>query len=120
MWEGLLQGSQGRLMDKVESRIWRDVEILKKGLSGLPEPVAKPFLILVSGLPGTGKSYFSRRLSEKVPIAVVETDTLRKSLFPTPLYSADESSRLFQASHLLIEDLLRSGIPVLVDATNLD
>ena len=74
---------------------------------------------MVSGLPGTGKSYFSRRLAERFPIAVVETDVMRKALFPAPTHSAEESARLFRACHALIEDMVRKGIPVLLDATNL-
>jgi len=99
--------------------IVRDVRELKKTLGGLPEPVAKPALIIVSGLPGTGKSYFSRKLSERLPSVVVESDVLRKQLFLTPTYSAEESHRLFAACHRLIEDFLGSGISVILDATNL-
>ena len=96
-----------------------DVQKLKLGLNGLPEPVATPTLILVSGLPGTGKSYFSRRLAEQLPSAIVESDALRKRLFASPTYSAQESHRLFNACHRLIEELLSKGIPVILDATNL-
>jgi len=83
------------------------------------EPMARVVLIVVSGLPGTGKSYFSRRMAERVPLAIVETDAMRKVLFPSPTHSGTESARLFKACHALIEDLLRKGIPVLFDATNL-
>jgi predicted kinase len=100
-------------------RIARDVQELKKALGGFPEPVAKPALIIVSGLPGTGKSYFSRKLEERLPSVVVESDALRKRLFPIPAYSAEESHRLFAACHRLIEDLLGGGISVILDATNL-
>ena len=96
-----------------------DLKELKKALGGLPEPVAKPALIIVSGLPGTGKSYFSRKLAERLPSVVVESDALRKQLFPAPTYSAEESHRLFCGCHRLIEDLLGSGISVILDATNL-
>ena len=75
--------------------------------------------MVVSGLPGTGKSYFSRRLAERFPIAFVETDVMRKALFPTPAYTADESARLFRACHALVENMVSKGIPVLLDATNL-
>ena len=44
---------------------------------------------------------------------------MRKTLFPSPSYSPQESSRLFQACHLLIERLLKRGIPLILDATNL-
>jgi hypothetical protein len=70
-------------------------------------------------LPGTGKSYFSRKLAERLPSVIVESDALRKRLFPTPTYSAEESHRLFCACHRLIEEFLGGGIPVILDATNL-
>lgn len=96
-----------------------DIQKLKQGLNGLPEPVANPTLVLVSGLPGTGKSYFSRKLAERLPSLIVESDALRKRLFANPTYSAQESHRLFNACHRLIEELLSKGIPVILDATNL-
>jgi predicted kinase len=97
----------------------RDVQRLKQGLVELPEPVANPVFVIVSGLPGTGKSYFSRKLQERIPSVIVESDSLRKRLFPTPTYSSQESHRLFNACHRLIEEFLSSGIRVILDATNL-
>ncbi len=85
----------------------------------MPDPLARVVLIAVSGLPGTGKSYFSRRMAERVPLAIVETDAMRKVLFPSPTHNGAENARVFRACHDLIEDLLRKGIPVLFDATNL-
>ena len=85
----------------------------------LPEPVLNPVLIVVSGLPGTGKSSFSNRLAERVPVVVVESDAMRKAMVPSPLYTAEESARLFQAIHGLIDLLLERCVPVLLDATSL-
>ena len=96
-----------------------DWEFIRDSLGPLPEPLVKPVLILVSGLPGTGKSYFSHRLLERFPLAILETDALRRVLFSRPSYSAQESSRLFTACHRLIKELLSRSIAVLLDATNL-
>ena len=96
-----------------------DVQKLKQGLKELPEPVANPVFVVVSGLPGTGKSYFSRKLEERLPSVIVESDALRRRLFHSPTYSVQESQRLFNACHRLIEELLGSGISVILDATNL-
>jgi hypothetical protein len=96
-----------------------DVERLAERLGQLPEPVAKPTLVAVSGLPGTGKSYFSTKLAERLPFVILQSDALRKILFPRPNYSAEESTRLFRVVHRLIERLLKRGIPVILDATNL-
>jgi len=78
-----------------------------------------PAFVVVSGLPGTGKSYFCSKLAERLPFVILESDALRKTLFPLPSYSPQESSRLFRACHLLIERLLKKGIPLILDATNL-
>ena len=96
-----------------------DVEILAGSLGPLTEPVVHPFLVVVSGLPGTGKSYFARRLVERLPAVILESDRLRKALFPKPGYSAGESRQLFRAAYILVERLLRQAVPVVFDATNL-
>jgi len=93
---------------------------LANSFTTLPEAEAQPTLIVVSGLPGTGKTYFSRRLAERLPFLILESDALRKQLFPTPTYSAEESFYLFRAIYQLMQDLLKKGIPVILDATNLE
>jgi predicted kinase len=70
-------------------------------------------------LPGTGKSYFSRRLALKISAIILESDALRKTLFPVPLYSPRESGQLFATINILTGRLLRQGISVILDATNL-
>ncbi|KPK23427.1 MAG: hypothetical protein AMJ70_03500 [Dehalococcoidia bacterium SG8_51_3] len=102
-----------------ETQIISDTEKLLENLEQLPEPVVKPALVVVSGLPGTGKSHFCRQLAERTPIIIMESDVMRKTLFPSPIYSATESVRLFQAIHHLIEHLLKKGISLVLDATNL-
>jgi len=96
-----------------------DVEKLRESLNALPEPQVLPALIVVSGLPGAGKSFFCHELAEKLPSLILASDALRKILFPTPRYNEQENKRLFAACHVLIEELLKKGIPVIFDATNL-
>jgi predicted kinase len=96
-----------------------DVEKLRQSLNGLPQPQVEPPLIVVSGLPGTGKSFFCRELAESLSFLILASDTLRRILFPCPQYQESENQRLFSACHVLTEELLRKGIPVIFDATNL-
>ena len=96
-----------------------DVQRLTDSLTQFPEPVVKPALIAVSGLPGTGKSYFCSKLADRFSSIVLESDALRKILFPSPTHSLQESSRLFGALHRLTEGLLRQGVSLILDATNL-
>jgi len=102
-----------------DGQLISDVKRLAESLGKLPEPVVKPAFIAVSGLPGTGKTYFCSKLAERLPFVILESDALRKTLFPSPGYSPEESARLFRALHQLIERLLKRGIPLILDATNL-
>ena len=109
-----MEMSQNRL-----SQHTRDVEKLKASLPEGPYSVARPVMVLISGLPGSGKSYFSRRLVKQVSLLMLESDVLRNVLFPIPSHDNTESARLFRACYALVDDLLRRGVPVLLDATNL-
>jgi predicted kinase len=100
-------------------RVEADVRRLVESLGRLPAPEAPPVFIVVSGLPGTGKSYLSRQLAERLSYPILESDALRKQLFPAPTYSAIESGILFRAIHRLIDGLLEKGISLILDATNL-
>ncbi len=102
-----------------QSQLLFDVERLTESLGQLPEPVVKPCFIVVSGLPGTGKSHFCGKLEERLSFFILESDVLRKTLFSMPGYSRQESSHLFQTIHVLIERLLKRGVPLILDATNL-
>ncbi len=97
----------------------RDVGDLESSLGPLPPRRAHPFLVLLSGLPGSGKSYFSQELAKRFPLAHLNSDALRRRLFARPTHSAAESARLFAAVHALIDRLLSRGVSVILDATSL-
>ncbi len=101
------------------SQLNADARRLARVLDRFPAPEYRPAFIVVSGLPGTGKSYFCRRLAERLGYPILESDALRRELFPAPVYSAAESTYLFRAIHRLIEEMLGRGIPLILDATNL-
>ncbi len=102
-----------------DTQLLPDVDRLTESLGELPELVAGPTFIAVSGLPGTGKSYFCARLAQRLPSLILESDALRKVLFPSPGYSQQESAYLFRTVHLLIERMLKQGASIILDATNL-
>ncbi len=102
-----------------DSTTSKDVARLMPGLPALPSMSATPVMVVLSGLPGTGKSHFAEQLSSRCPILVLESDAIRKALLPEPTYVPWESARTFAALHALAEELLQRNISVLIDATNL-
>lgn len=92
---------------------------VEERLANTEETTAWPVLIMLCGLPATGKSYLARRLAERMPFVIVETDFVRKILFSPPTYSAQESGLVHRVCHALMEKLLQCGSRVIFDATNL-
>lgn len=76
-------------------------------------------LLVLAGLPGSGKSTFAREVTGRHPFLVMETDRIRKTLVASPEYTPDEHRRVFRACHRLIAEFLGQGYAVLFDATNI-
>jgi predicted kinase len=96
-----------------------DADRLEKALGRLPRRVERPGIIVLVGLPGSGKSHFAREIARHIPAAILDSDALRPVLFPEPKHTKTEHARLFPALHVLMGRLLDRGINVIVDATNL-
>lgn len=98
-------------------------------LGELAGPVARPGLVLVGGLPGTGKSTLARTLADRAGFTVIRSDVIRKELArrpptePTPaerrskLYSARFTDRTYAECCRRAEEALLLGHRVIVDAT---
>ena len=100
----------------------RDLPLLRTALAGgLPPPQdSPPCLVVLCGLPGTGKSHFARALTERAPFVWLNSDRTRKLLVARPCYSRREHRRVFAAMHVLTRGYLRDGHSVVFDATNLN
>jgi len=79
----------------------------------------EPALILLSGLPGAGKTTFAEALAEALEFFHVESDAIRRALAPVPRYTPAESSAVFARVEAAAAAALAEGRHALVDATNL-
>lgn len=96
-----------------------DADRLEKALGPLPRKGRRAGVVVLVGLPGSGKSHFARQVAGRIPAAVLDSDALRTALFAEPEHTKQEHARLFPAMHGLMARLLARGITVIVDATNL-
>lgn len=76
-------------------------------------------LVLLSGLPGAGKTTFAQTLAERLPHVHVESDAIRRALFAEPAYAPSEHAHVFGAAERHAAEALRKGEVVVLDATNL-
>ncbi|MGH2370908.1 MAG: AAA family ATPase [Chloroflexota bacterium] len=89
------------------------------GWEGPAAPNSVPALILLAGLPGTGKSYLAAAIAERHPVAVVRSDEVRKAIFEQPQYTGAESGIVYLTCYALLAALLADGYTAAFDATNL-
>jgi aminoglycoside phosphotransferase family enzyme/predicted kinase len=97
-------------------------------LAELEDPGRRPALVLVAGLPGTGKSTLARSLAERGNFAVIRSDVVRKELAGLPpeasargapdtgIYTPEWTDRTYAECLRRAESVLADGGRVIVDA----
>ena len=74
-------------------------------------------IVLICGLPGTGKTFLSKKLSQYINSTVLSTDKIRKELIQKPTYTPWERALIYDVLFLLAKYLHSSGISCILDAT---
>lgn len=75
----------------------------------------KPILILLYGLPGSGKTNFSRQLTENINIAHINSDRIRGELFDKPRFDKEENDVITHLMDYMAEQFLNAGVSVIYD-----
>lgn len=76
---------------------------------------SKPFLLLLYGFPGSGKTYFARQFAEAVQLAHLEQDRIRFELFEQPKFTKQENFALGRIMDFMASEFITAGISVILD-----
>ena len=74
-------------------------------------------LIIICGLPGSGKSSLAKKLKRKLSAVYLGSDVIRKQIFSHPTYTEEEKRQVYMEMLNQTEKLLNGKRNVIVDAT---
>lgn len=74
-------------------------------------------IILICGLPGTGKSSLGKEICERTGAVLIRTDGIRKRIRDKPSYSEDDKNSVYSVFFTVAEYVLKSGKDVILDGT---
>ncbi len=75
-------------------------------------------IVLVGGLPGSGKTYFAKKLAGEIDAILFSSDKVRKSLRASGRYNIEDKLHVYKEFVTLAEsELINSKNRVVIDAT---
>lgn len=74
-------------------------------------------IIIVCGLPGSGKSYFASRLAEMINSEYVNSDRIRKEMFRERTYTEQEKAKVYDAMLERMKEAMNQKKNLVLDAT---
>jgi predicted kinase len=78
----------------------------------------KPTIIYFYGIPGSGKSLLSHKISETFDMAVISAERLRFELFEEPRHDKTEMQIINQLMNYMAEEFLHNGMSVILDVSS--
>ncbi|NEN25799.1 AAA family ATPase [Cryomorpha ignava] len=74
-------------------------------------------IVIVFGLPGSGKSYFASRLADRIHAGYVNSDRVRKELFEKSDYSKEEKKAVYEKMLKVMKGAMEQNNDLVLDAT---
>ncbi len=80
---------------------------------------SEPLLIVLMGLPGTGKSYLSNYLNKRYSFTILSGENVTYSIFGTEKCSGSQYKEAYEILRYLAVELLKKKHNIVIDGTNL-
>lgn len=74
-------------------------------------------IVIVFGLPGSGKSFFASRLAKMIDAGYINSDRIRKEMFKRRTYSEQEKAAVYNAMLQKMRDAVDQRKNLVLDAT---
>ena len=74
-------------------------------------------VVIIFGLPGSGKSYFAEQLAARLNTQYLNTDRIRNEMYPRKKYSGRKKRSVYQEMLRQATEHLKNGKAVVIDGT---
>ncbi len=74
-----------------------------------PLSLTKPHLLIMVGIPGSGKSFFAEHFSDTFKAPYINVDKLRADLFNTPEFSKKEDAVLGKITNYMLDETFKTS-----------
>ena len=74
-------------------------------------------IIIVFGLPGSGKSYFAAKLATELEAKYISSDVVRKKVFAVRKYTDEEKMKVYEVMIKEMKNAIRQNENLVLDAT---
>ena len=74
-------------------------------------------IVIVFGLPGSGKSYFAAHLANKINADYINSDKVRRAMFDTRTYSINEKLSVYSEMLTQMKEVVKQNKNLVLDAT---
>jgi len=73
-----------------------------------PADSTKPHVIVMVGVPSSGKSFFAEHFADTFKAPIVSFDLIRKEIFSNPLFSDDENAIIRKLSDHILSEMFKT------------
>ncbi len=77
--------------------------------------LSKPHVIVMVGIPGSGKSFFAEHFAETFNAPLISFGRLRDELFNEPTYSSDEQAVIRRVSDYMLDELFKTHSTIILE-----